>query len=368
MKIICKKAELEKGVQTVLKAVPAKPTQPILENILIEATDSICLMGNDLEPGITMEIDGDVVEKGEITVNAKILSDVVRRMPDDDVILETKEEKEVVIRCKKVKYNLPMQSGTEYPRIPQVEKGNRVWISEFDLKEAIRQTIFSVSNNDSNKIMTGELFEIDGKNMKIVSLDGHRIAVRNLRMEKNYTAKKVVVPGKTLAEIGKIISNDPERMIGLLFTDNHVMFEMEKIIAVSRLIEGEYFKIDSFMNMKYQTKIMIDKKDLQECISRAGILQKRDENKPVVMDIKKGSMELKVATPLGSMDENLPIQVEGKELKIGFNPRFLLDMLRAIDDEQIDVYLNNDKMPCVVRDKESSYLYVILPVNIRQAA
>ena len=182
MKIICKKAELEKGVQTVLKAVPAKPTQPILENILIEATDSICLTGNDLELGITMEIDGNVAEKGEITVNAKILSDVVRRMPDDDVILETTEEKEVVIRCKKVKYNLPMQSGTEYPRIPQVEKGNRVWISEFDLKEAIRQTIFSVSNNGSNKIMTGELFEIDGKNMKIVSLDGHRIAVRNIRM------------------------------------------------------------------------------------------------------------------------------------------------------------------------------------------
>lgn len=368
MKILCEKAELAKGVQTVLKAVPAKPTQPILENILIEASDSICLTGNNLELGITMEIAGNIVEKGEITVNAKILSDVVRRMPDGEVTLETNGEKEVLIHCKKVKYNLPMQSGKEYPRIPQVEKVNSVWISEFDLKEAIRQTIFSVSDNDSNKLMTGELFEIDGKNMKVVSLDGHRIAVRNIRLGENYTAKRVVVPGKTLLEIGKIISSDPESMIGLFFTDNHVMFEMEKIIAVSRLIEGEYFKIDSLTNADYQTKLNIGKKDLQECISRAGILQKRDENKPVVMDIKKGSMELKVTTPLGSMDEKLPIKIEGKEQKIGFNPRFLLDMLRAIDDEQIDIYLNNDKAPCIVRDKESSYLYVILPVNIRKAA
>ena len=368
MKIICEKTELAKGVQTVLKAVPAKPTQPILENILIEASDSIRLTGNDLELGITMEIDGNVAEKGEISVNAKTLSDVVRRMPEGDVTLETKGESEVLIRCKKVKYNLPMQPVEEYPRIPQVERANSVWISEFDLKEAIRQTIFSVSDNDSNKMMTGELFVINGKNMKVVSLDGHRIAMRNIRLGENYAAKKVVIPGKTLVEIGKVISSDPESMIGLFFTDNHVMFEMEKIVAVSRLIEGEYFKIDTLMNTEYHTKLMIAKKDLQECISRAGILQKRDENKPVVMDIRKGGMELKVTTPLGSMDENLPIQIEGKELRIGFNPRFLLDMLRAIDDEQIDVYLNNDKMPCVVRDKENSYLYVILPVNIRKAA
>lgn len=368
MKIICEKTELAKGVQTVLKAVPAKPTQPILESILMEATDRIRLTGNDLELGITMEIEGDIAEKGEIAVNAKILSDVVRRMPDGDVTLETKGENEVLIHCRKIKYNLPMQSGKEFPRIPQVEKTNSVWISEFDLKEAIRQTIFSVSDNDSNKMMTGELFEINGKNLKVVSLDGHRIAVRNIRLGENYDAKKVVVPGKTLAEIGKIISSDPESMIGLFFTDNHVMFEMEKIAAVSRLIEGEFFRIDRLINTEYKTKLIVAKKDLQECISRAGILQKRDENKPVVMDIKKGGLELRVTTPLGSMDEKLPIQIEGKELKIGFNPRFLLDMLRVIDDEQIDVYLNNDKTPCVVQDKESSYLYVILPVNIRNAA
>lgn len=368
MKIICENMELARGVQTVLKAVPAKPTMHILENILIEAEDGICLTGNDLELGIRMEIIGDIVEKGTIAVNAKVLSDIVRKLPEGDVALETKGKDEVFISCKKVKYNLSTQPGNDYPRISEIEKTSRIWISEFDLKEAIRQTIFSAAANHSNKLLTGELFEINGKSMKVVSLDGFRIAIRNIRLAENYGTRKVIVPAKTLMEIAKIISSDPKSMVSLYFAKNHIMFEIGQVTAVSRLIEGEYFNIDKMVASDYQTKVQVPKKELQECIDRAGILQKKDEKKPIIINIKEDSMELKAATALGMLDEKIPAETQGKQLEVGFDPRFLLEMLRVIDDEQVEVYLNNAKSPCIVRDKDESYIYLILPMNLPKAA
>jgi len=367
MKITCAKDDLAKGVQTVSKAVATKSTTPILECILIEADTKIRLTGNNLELGIQMEIDGEISEKGTIAVNAKTFSMIVRKLPEGSVTLETKGESEMRLLSGKVKYNLPIQSGKEYSRLPEIEKKEGILMSEFELKEAIRQTIFSVAGEGANKVMTGELFEINGKDLKVVSLDGHRIAIRNIRLGKSYEAKKVIVPGKTLTEIAKIISGSPEKMVWIYFTPNHILFEMKGVTAVSRLIEGNYFDVDRLITAEHDTKMVISKKELQECIDRAGVLQK-EEKKPVVVQIKKDGLELKVVTPLGTMDEKIPIKIEGKELEIGFNPQFLLEMLRAIDDEEIEVYLKNAKSPCVIKDEEKSYLYLILPVNIKNAA
>ena len=211
--------------------------------------------------------------------------------------------------------------------------------------------------------MTGELFEINGNELKVVSLDGHRISIRKIELKDNYAPKKVVVPGKTLNEISKILPGDTDKDVIIFFTDKHVVFEFDNTVVVSRLIEGEYFRIDQMLSSDYETKVRINKKELLSCIDRATLLIKEGDKKPIIINIIDGAMELKINSIVGSMNEEIDINKSGKDLMIGFNPKFLIDALRVIDDEEIDIYLVNPKAPCFIRDAEQKYIYLILPVN-----
>ena len=227
----------------------------------------------------------------------------------------------------------------------------------------VRQTIFSISDNDNNKLMTGELFDINADTLKVVSLDGHRISIRRIKLKDSYPARKVVVPGKTLNEISKILSGDADKDVYIFFTGKHIVFEFNKTTVVSRLIEGEYFKIDQMLSSDYETKVTVSKKELLECIDRATLLVKEGDKKPIIINITDGVMELKINSAVGSMNEEIDINKQGKDLMIGFNPKFMIDALRVIDDEQIDIYLVNPKAPCFIRDTAGNYIYLILPVN-----
>ena len=347
MKIICKKTDLAKAVQTVAKAVPAKATTSILECLLLRAEkEEITLTGNNLELGIETVMPGNIEEEGSIAIQAKVFGEIVRKLPEGDVVLETGEKDQATVRCKKTKYNLSVKSAEEYTCIPDMERKNHVTISEFDLKEAIRQTIFSVADTSSKKAMTGELWEINGKELKIV----------------------VIVPGKTLAEIIKIIGGDPEKEIAVYFTENHIQFEIENTRAISRLIDGEYLKVEQLLSKDYGTKIKVQKKELQECIDRASLLLKDDAKKPIILNIEENILSLEAASNMGSMNESMFVVKEGEKLRIGFNPKFLLEMLRVIDDEEVFMYFTSAKTPCTVRDEKDSYVYLVLPVNLSAAA
>ena len=211
--------------------------------------------------------------------------------------------------------------------------------------------------------MTGELFDISGNNLKVVSLDGHRISIRKIELKNSYPSRKVVVPGKTLNEVSKILSGDADKDVSIFFTGKHIVFEFDKTTVVSRLIEGEYFKIDQMLSSDYETKVTINKKELLECIDRATLLVKEGDKKPIIINITDGMMELKINSTVGSMNEEIDIEKQGKDLMIGFNPKFMIDALRVIDDEQIDIYLVNPKAPCFIRDTAENYIYLILPVN-----
>ena len=230
----------------------------------------------------------------------------------------------------------------------------------------IYQTIFSIAVNDNNKLMTGELFEIKNNCLKNVSLDGHRIAIRKMPLKKDYSDRKVVVPGKTLNEISKILSGEMDDVVSIFFTNNHILFEFDQTMVVSRLIEGEYFRIDQMLSSDYETKLSINKKEFLDCIDRATLLVREGDKKPIIIHITDGSMELKIDSAMGSMNEDIDIEKEGKDILIGFNPKFLIDALKVIDDETIDIYLVNPKAPCFIRDEEETYTYLILPVNINQ--
>lgn len=364
MKIICKKSNLLNGVQIVSKAVPSKTTMSILECILLDVRNGeIKLAANDMELGIETRIEGKVVERGMIAIDAKIFLEIVRKLPDNDIMIETDANLKTTITCEKAKFNIIGKSGEDFSYLPLIERNDSIVLSQFTLKEIIRQTIFSIADNDNNKLMTGELFEIDGDTLKVVSLDGHRISIRKINLKDNYEPKKLVVPGKTLSEISKILSGDVDKEVHIFFTDNHILFEFDNTIVLSRLIEGEYFKIDQMLSTDYETKVRINKKEFLNCIDRATLLVKEGDKKPVIINITDASMELKMNTIIGSMDEEIDITKNGKDLMIGFNPKFLIDALRVIDDEEVDLYMVNPKAPCFIRDEEENYIYLILPVN-----
>ena len=216
--------------------------------------------------------------------------------------------------------------------------------------------------------MTGELIEIRNGELKIVSLDGHRISIRKLLLKEDTVSKKVIVPGKTLIEISKILSGEMEDMVNIFFTENHIIFEFDQTIVVSRLIEGEYFKIDQMLSNDYETKVRINKKEFLNCIDRATLLVKEGDKKPVIINITDEIMELKIKSQLGTMDEEIMITKEGRDLLIGFNPKFLIDALRVIEDEEVDLYFMNAKAPCFIKDEKETYIYLILPVNFSGVA
>lgn len=364
MKIVCTKSNLLTGVQTVSKAVPNKTTMSILECILVDTTNGdIRLTANDMELGIETVIEGEILEKGTIALDAKIFLEIVRKLPDNDITIETDSSFKTTITCEKAKFNIIGKSGEDFSYLPEIERNDSVVISQFTLKEVIRQTIFSIADNENNKLMTGELFEIADDMLKVVSLDGHRISIRKIALKNSYGNKKVVVPGKTLSEISKILSGDMDKDVNIFFTDKHILFEFNDTVVVSRLIEGEYFKIDQMLSRDYETKIKMNKRELLDCIDRATLLVKEGDKKPVIIDVKDTSMQLKMNSTVGSMDEDIDIEKEGKDLKIGFNPKFLIDALRVIEDEEIMLYMVNPKAPCFIKDEEESYIYMILPVN-----
>ena len=369
MKIICTKSNLVKGVSIVSKAVPSKTTMPILECILINATsDIIKLTANDMELGIETVVEGEIIEKGIVAIDAKLFSEIVRKLPDNEVIIECDNNFQTTIVCEKAKFNLSAKSGDDFSYLPQIEKNEMITISQFTLKEIIRQTIFSIADNDTNKMMSGELFQIQDNMLKVVSLDGHRISIRKTELKETYNSRKVVVPGKTLIEVSKILSGEAESEVNISFTNNHIVFEFDNTVVVSRLIEGEYFRIDQMLSNDYETKLKINKKEFLNCIDRATLLVKEGDKKPIIINIQDEMMELKIKSQIGSMNEEIMISKEGKDLLIGFNPKFLIDALRVIDDEEVTLYLMNPKAPCFIKDDKENYIYLILPVNFNAGA
>ena len=364
MKLIFTKSSLIKAVGIVMKAVPTRTTMSILECILIDAsTNEIKFTANDMELGIETIVEGEIIEKGKVAIDAKIFSEIVRKLPDNDITIETDDNYTSTITCEKSKFNIAGKSGDDFSYLPVIIKEKSISLSQFTLKETINQTIFCTSPNDNNKMMTGELFEVKDNVLKVVGLDGHRIAIRNINLSGNADDVKVVVPGKTLNEISKILSSDAESVVNIYFTNNHILFEFDNTMVVSRLIEGEYFKINQMLSSDYETKVVINKKEFLDSIDRANLLIREGDKKPIIINITDGSLEVKVQSAIGSLNEDIDINKEGKDIMIGFNPKFLIDALRVIDDETVDIYLVNPKAPCFIRDKEENYIYLILPVN-----
>ena len=364
MKITCAKSELMKSIGIVMKAVPVRTTMTILECILIDAKSNIITFtANDMELGIETQVTGLIQERGMVALDAKIFSEIIRKLPDNDVTISTDERMNTTIVCEKAKFCIMGKEGDDFSRLPFIEKNESIVLSQFSLKEIIRQTLFSAAQNDTNKVITGELFEIRNNHLRVVALDGHRISIRTIEMKEDYPDQKVIVPGKTLSEISKILSGETQDLVHIYITTNHMMFEFDQTVVVSRLIEGSYFRVDQMISGDYETKVRMNRRELIESLDRSILLVNENDKKPIILNMENDVMDISISSQMGSLNEKIDIEMEGKTLKIGFNPKFIMDALRVIDDERIDLYFINSKAPCVIRDSESSYVYLILPVN-----
>lgn len=368
MKIICSKSQFLRGVNIVSKAVSNKTTMEILECILIEAFDDcIKLTANDTELGIETTIQGEIVIPGKIALEAKLFSEIIKKIPDRDVILETEENGNTSIRCEQIHCNIMGKQGDDFSHLPEITKENKITISQYDLKEIIRQTIFSVSDNENNKLMTGELLSIENNQLTITSLDGHRISVRKIELADNYPKTEVIIPGKTLSEISKILPGEAKDFVNLYLTDKHILFEFDETLVVSRLLEGKFYNIGQMLSTDYETKIVVNKMELLRCLDRSTLFVKESDRKPIILKIENNKMDLMISSQIGSMQDQIQLKKEGKDLMIGFNPKFLVDALRVIDEEEVTIYMINSIAPCIIRDEQASYLYLILPINVNNS-
>ncbi|MBQ1316345.1 MAG: DNA polymerase III subunit beta [Lachnospiraceae bacterium] len=364
MKIVCSRSDLQKAIAISMRAVPVHTTMPILECIMIVAeSDGIHFISNDTELGIETVVPGSIVEKGRVAIQARMLSDMIRKLPDNEVIISVDESKMVKVVCERANFQLAGLGGEDFTYLPVVEKEDFISISQYTLKDVIQKTIFSIAVNENNRVLSGELFRVRGDEFQVVSLDGHRISIRNTALKEVYSEKKVIVPGKTLSEISKILGDDAEENVNIYFAANHIVFEMKDTTIVSRLIDGEFFRIENMLSSDYETKIRVGRRELLAAIDRSTLFVRENDKKPIIFNVTDGYMQLSIDSQIGSMQEEIDVDKEGKDIMIGFNPRFMMDALRAIEEETVTLYLVNPKAPCFIRNDTEDYIYIILPVN-----
>ena len=370
MRIKCKKSTLQAGINIVSKAVAVKTTKPILECILLEAKGGeLKMTANNLNLGIETFIECTILEEGTIALEAKLFSDIIRKLQDSDIDIETNADYKTTITCEKSRFNIPCWTGEDFPELTKVDKEKSIVLSQMGLKDVIRQTIFSVSDNENSKLMSGELFEVKDNVLSVTSLDGHRISMRKVELKGDNSDVTAVVPGKTLSEVSKIISGDADADVVLYFSDRNLSFEFERTRVVSRLIEGEYFKIAHMLTMDADLMVKANRNELMGCIDRASLLIQETDKKPIIVSVKNdNNLYIRLDTNIGSLNEEMEIEKDGGEIVIGFNPSFIMDALRVIDDEKVNIYMKDSKSPCIIKDVDETFTYIILPININPDA
>lgn len=366
MHIYCRQDLLLNGINTVLKACSTKTTMPILECILLTAVNNkLTLVGNNLELGIESTIDADVIGEGHIALEAKIFSEIIRRMPGEVIEISSDDNYMTSIVSEKSKFQIAGQSGKDFPSLPNVEKVNSCTINQIALKEMIRQTIFSVAQDETRPILTGEMLQIKNNSLNMVAVDGYRISYRKIQLSNENEDIEVVIPGKTLGEINKILSSEEDEIVNIYFGDKHVLFDLGESKVVSRLLEGDFLRYEQVFSPDYETKILVDRKNFLMSIERAALISREGKKNPIRVEIDGDKMIITSNAELGTSREELDVILEGKEIVIAFNPKYLIDALRAIEDDNVYIQFISSLTPCIINPEEGDhYKYLILPIRV----
>lgn len=372
MKIVSDVKEFQRAISVCSRAINSKSTLNMHDCVLIDARNGrISMTASDSDFVIETEIEGTIEESGRIVLEADYLDKVIKSLSSDkdekgvtDVRIETKENYRTIITSGSSKNTtLPGRDGAEFSVLPAIDRTDSLTISEFSLRQIINQTIFSINSNESNVLMSSECFEIDGNVLKVASLDGKRISIRKIVLRDTYGNRKLIIPGKVLNEISRILHDDTEKDVVISISENRIVFDFEKTTVVSQLVDGTYFDVDQMIVTDYETKILVKREALIAGLERARIFVRDGDSKPVILTIKDGTMNIRVTSAVGSTDDNIDIEKSGKDIVIGFNAKFLIEALRAVDDETVSIDFVNSKAPCYLRNDDDTYVYMVLPIN-----
>lgn len=375
MKLVCHKQQLLKIINTVQKAVSSKAIMPILECIKIEAlaNGELFVTGNNLDICIEYKDGCTVKEAGEIALSSRMFGEIVRRLPDEDVSISVNENNNVTtIKCNKSEFNIQGLSASEYPDMPEITEKYRFSMKQKSLKKMIRKTIFAVSLNETRKpVLTGSLFEAEAGVLSVVSTDGYRLAICKEIIDSSLSNIKFVIPGLTLREIFKVLEDDEEKMVDIIVSDRHVMFKFEKYNVVTRLLEGEYINYKPILMTPNNIVVVANTLELAESLERASLLINDDisakaEKVPVRLNITMDKIEINCMTGKGKVHDSVDVSVNGEDIEIGFNHKYLLEALKACEEDEIKMEFSNPRSSCFIRSNtnDDSYTFMILPVRL----
>ena len=367
MKIICYKDKLLKALNSVVRGVAVKTTKPVLEGILIRTNDNeIKLTTSDLEIGIEYIMDCEVKEHGATVVNAIMFSEIIRRLPDTEISITLNEKNLLEIECEGSLYKLATMNPDEFPELPKIDVENSIELEQNVLKNMIKKTIFAVSSEENRPIFTGCLFEIQNNKLNIVAVDGFRLALRSMYLQNNVNNFNAVIPGKTLNEVNKILSDSFDSVkIGV--ARNQAVFEMENCKLVTRTLDGEFLNYKNVIPSNWETRIKVNKSNIQNSFERVSLISastiEKEKKYPVKVNVDIGKITISCTNQTGDAKEEIYVETEGKNLEIGFNPKYFLDCLKAIDDEEVYVNFGTEVAPCIIKSVENDdYTYMILPI------
>ncbi len=370
MKIICEKEKILKGINSVINGVASKTTMPVLEGILLQTNDNeLKLTSYDLEIGIEYILEANIEEQGNTVVNAVMFSEIIKRLPSTEIKITINENNLLEIECEGSLYKLATMNPDDFPELPRINVDNSIEIEQTTLKNMIRKTIFAVSTEENRPIFTGCLFEVKENKLNVVAVDGYRLAIKTKELINNGNDFSSVIPGKTLNEVNKIISDSFDTVkIGI--SRNQALFEMENCKIVTRLLDGEFLNYSNTIPKNWETRIKVNKNNIQNCFERILLISassiEKEKKYPVKINIELGKVTISCANQTGDAKEEIYVDTEGKDLEVGFNPRFFLDALKAIDDEEVYIEFGTNRSPCIIKPVEDGdYIYMILPIKMK---
>lgn len=364
MNIICSKQKLQEGISIVTKAITGKTTMPVLEGIYIEANkDGLTLIGSDMDVSIETKVEADVIKEGSIVIDSKLFAEIIRKLPNSDVKIEIAENDLIQITCEKSVFNLVFMNPSDYPALPSINENLSVEVPQNLLKNMIKGTSFAIAQDEARPILQGILFEVKNKELNLVALDGYRLAVRSELLDVDDNIE-VVIPGKTLNEVSKILEDNND-IVKITFTNNHILFNVNNTKIISRLLDGKFVNYGSLLPQEYKLLINVRKQELQQGIERASLMAKDGNSNLIRLDVQEDTLVITSNSQLGKVREEVNINLQGEGVQIAFNSRYLLDVLKNMEEDDVVIEMTSSVSPCVIKGKNSNNAkYLVLPVRL----
>lgn len=369
MKFTCDKNDFQNAVAITAKAAASKSMIPALEGLLIETqNDRLKITGYDLKKGIFTFIDSSVQEHGSIVLNARLLGEMIRRMPDGTVEVIADEKGKVDIFCGKSEYSFMSLEARDYPELPTIDESENLVFPQKLLKTMITQTIFAVADNDSRPIYTGTLFDIDNDQINLVSVDGYRLALRQEKLESSVSDGKTsfIVPGTALTDVERNCGEEGD--VKIFVGEKHISFEIGETVIISRRLEGDFLNYRNSIPTDFKVMVKVNKQDFLRSVDRVALMIVNEQVKnPIRMKFKDSTINMSCVTPIGRAEDVCFFDGECEYLEIGFNDKYLMDAVKNAPSENIMICLNSGSSPCILKsgDDEGNYTYMILPVRLK---